>query len=217
MRKVLYSLFDALVTYAPLFTMVLLAAATWWLSTITPKLSTGETAATHRTAPDGFADELMVERFDTSGALRSILTGERARHYPAESKTEIDVVQAETTESGIKDTQTPPVLGTPGMTFYRTTAQADTAYVFSLQNIIELHDNAYVTRQPLGAQGDTDKVEFRGNELRALIDQNLLVSDQPVDIMQNGTRFLAQKMVYNSVTNVLDMTGAVRGVIREQP
>ena len=216
MRKWLYKCLDTVVIFMPLVIMALLVGATWWLIQVTPHAP--DVVVRHlRQTPDLIVDDFVAERFDASGALRSRLTGDQAQRFPAANRIEIDKVDLMTTESSAQDDQAQPVLHTPGVPFYLITAIADKGYVINGKEIIELHDNAYVTRQPLGAPGNDEKIEFRGDELRMLVNEDKLVSDKPVDITQDGTRFIAQRMIYHNATNVLELLGNVRGNIVQQP
>lgn len=217
MRKTVFFVLDWMLTYVPVIVMALLAAATWWLVEITPTAPEVVEAVEARQEPDYIVDEFMAERFDASGALRSWMTGDQVRRYPAANRIAVDQVNMMTTEIGTDEQQAQPVLGTPGLEFYRTTAIADKGFLLNNNEIIELRDNAYVTRQPLNAQGDAEKVEFRGDELRILVSEDRMVSNKPVDITQDGTRFIADRMIYHNAANTLEMLGDVRGVVVNRP
>lgn len=217
MRRLLNRILDILLSSAPLFIMVMLAAATWWLVQVTPSGSFTDVERPPREDPDYIVNDFISERFDQSGERRSWLTGDEARRYPAARLVVIDRVKMMSTESNLQDQQKQPVLSTPGIEFFRTTATADQGHIINEGEFIELHNNAYVTRQPLRSQGTAEKIEFRGDELRILVNEELMVSDKPVDITQDGTRFLAKSMIYHNATSTLEMIGAVRGVVVPKP
>ena len=204
-------LLDALILSIPLLVMVLLAAVSWWLMLITPELSNVAKSKALREEPDLTVNDFTVERFDSSGALRSSLQAEKAERYPATNEIVAYQIDLMTTESTDESENVQPVLGTPGVAFFRVTAVADRSILRNEESMIELLDNAHVTRQPYALQGDAEKIEFRGNELKILLEDGKMFSDQPVDISQEGTRFTANTMVYDYATNTLQLKGRVIG------
>ncbi|MGL4667598.1 MAG: LPS export ABC transporter periplasmic protein LptC [Saezia sp.] len=211
MRNLLDKFFEALILSIPLLVMGLLAVGTWWLVLITPEISSVVKSRVLRDTPDLIVNDFMLERFDSSGALRSSLTADVARRFPAINEITMDQVDLMTTESTQSSEVAQPVLGSTGINFFKVTAIADRSILHNDQSMIELLDNAYVTRQPYGMQGDREKTEFLGDELKVLLREGKLYSDKPVDISQDGTRFTANAMTYDYATNTLQMTGRVVG------
>lgn len=211
MKSLINKFFDALILSIPLLIMALLAVVTWWLVLITPEISSVVKSRPLRDTPDLIVNDFMLERFDRSGALRSNLKANMAQRFPANNEIIVDQVNLMTTESSQSSEMAQPVLGSPGVSFFKITAIADRSILHHDQSMIELLDNAYVTRQSYGLQGDREKIEFRGDELKVLLGDGKLFSDKPVDISQEGTRFTANKMTYDYATNTLQMSGRVVG------
>lgn len=213
MKNVIQKLLNALIVYIPLLIMALLAGVTWWLVVITPGAPDIVVRRTKSANPDLEVYNFTAKRFDASGTMRSSLIGDVARQYPLTNTIVIDHVNLMTTETSFKENNIQPLLGTAGIEFFRTTAISDTGIIYNADSIIEFLDNAYITRQPLNAQGNSGKIEFWGNELKILVDENIMVSTQPVDIRRDGTRYTAQGMTFNNNTGILEMRGKVDGTI----
>jgi len=211
MKSLTVRIFDALILSIPLLIMGLLAAVTFWLVVITPEISHIAKTKLLRDAPDLTVNNFIVERFDHNGTLRSNLKADMAYRIPVTNEIIVDRVDMMTTESMDNSSGAQPVLGTPGIDFFRVTAIADRSILHNAESMIELLDSAYVTRQPFGLSGDNEKIEFLGDELKILLEEGKLISDKPVDISQDGTRFTADTMTYDYATNTLQMRGKVIG------
>lgn len=220
MHKWLRILGDFLIIYTPIFFMVLLAMFTWWLALVSPKALPITAQKPQRNEPDYIVYDFVSERFDTTGRLRSWLTGTELRQYPGptpqQDKIVIDNPQLLTTETS-SGREAQPLLDTAGVDFYRTTAKAKKGYVLDGRDLIELRENAVVTRQPLQAQLNKDLVILEGDELRMLTKENRIVSDKPVDIQQNGTWMNSQRAVYEGDTHTLHMEGNVHVILKDEP
>lgn len=212
MKQVIHKFFDGLILSLPLLIMSLLCIVTWWLVLIAPEIPSMSKKKVLRDTPDLIMNNFTVERFDESGALRSTLKAIQAQRIPLNKEVMLNNVDLMTTEVAEHNGMPQPVLNTPGIEFYRTTAIADRGFFYNDDSMIELVDNAYVTRQPYLATGNEQKLEFRGNELKIMLAENgKLYSDQPVEITQEGTQFTANTMTYDYLTNTLHMIGRVIG------
>lgn len=218
MRQRSLRLLDKFVPYLPLLFMVLLAGFTWWLALVSPEPLKVGIKKPQRIDPDYIVNDFVSERFDSSGRLRSWMIGTQMRRFPGETaqqdKVEVDDIRLLTTEvdsaGGVQ-----PLLDTQGIEFYRTIAKADIGYLQDGRDIVELHQNAVVVRQPLLAPGDQDKVTLESDELRMLTRENKVISDLPVNIDQNGSWVRSDKAVYYGDTHTLHMEGNVRLLKRE--
>lgn len=216
MKNVIYKFLNALIVYIPLLIMALLAAVTWWLVVITPGMPDMIIRRAKSANPDLEIYNFTAKRFDASGTLRSSLIGDVARQYPLTNTIVVDRVNLMTTESSVEENKIQPPLDTPGIEFFRVTAISDIGIIYNADSVIEFIDNAYITRQPLEAQGNSGKLEFWGNELKILVNENLMVSTQPVDIRRDGIRYTAQGMTFNNNTGILEMKGKVDGTISRE-
>ena len=220
MRGFLIRFLDHLVPYLPLLFMLLLAGFTWWLVQVSPEPLKVGVAKPLREDPEYIVYDFVSERFDASGTMRSWLAGTQMRQYAGltaqQDKVEIDHVRLFTTETDAGQ-ESQPLLNTPGIEFYRTFAKADEGYLLNGREVVELHHNAIVTRQPLLAQGNDDKVTLESDILRMLTKENKIVSDLPVNIEQNGSWVRSDEAVYYGDTHTLDMQGNVRLLKRDKP
>lgn len=220
MRRPLSHLLDHFIPYLPLFFMALLAGFTWWLVQVSPEPLKVGVKKPPRVDPDYIVHDFVSARFDRSGSLRSWLTGVQMRRYPGltaqQDKVEVDDIRLLTTEVNAQN-KAQPLLDTPGIDFYRTFAKADIGYLIEGREVVELHRNAVVTRQPLLAQANVDKVVLESEELRMLTQENKIISDVPVNIAQNGSWVRSDEAVYDGDTHTLHMQGNVRLLKRENP
>ena len=216
-KNVALRVFDALVLSIPLCVMGLLAAVTFWLVVMTPEILNIAKTKSVRDAPDLIVNNFVVERFDRDGSLRSNLKADMAQRFPAKDEIVVTQLNLMTTESTDHREAAQPVLGTAGVDFFRITTIAEQSILHSGNAMIELLGNAYVTRQPYFLQGDSEKLEFLGDELKIWLEDEKMTSDLPVDISQEGTRFTANAMTYDYSTNTFQLRGRVVGNFEGQP
>ena len=185
--------------YLPIILMALMALGTYWLARNTPTLAPAEAqrAATHD--PDYFMRRFSVKTFDAAGRLKSELHGVEARHYPDTDTLEIDQPRIRSfNERG-----------------ELTVATARRALSNGDGSEVQLFGDAVVTREPFSdAQGHTrPRMEFRGEFLHAFLDTERVKSHLPVELTRGSDRFTADGMDYDSLNQVMDLRGRVRGLL----
>jgi lipopolysaccharide export system protein LptC len=185
--------------YLPVILMGIIALGTYWLARNTPTLGIeqAKVAATHD--PDQFMRRFSVKSFDANGRLKTELHGEEARHYPDTDTLEIDLPRMRSiSERGAV-----------------TVATAKTAVSNADGSEIQLMGNAVVTRAAFtDAQGRANpRIEIRGEYLHVYANTERVTSNKPVEITRGDDRLSGDGLVFDNVTQQLDMQGRVRAQI----
>jgi lipopolysaccharide export system protein LptC len=184
--------------FLALLLMSLLAIATWWLvkNSSLPEPPQTEPAIDHQ--PDYEMQGFSAQRYQPDGRLQTELNGTHARHYPDTDTLEIEQAHLRTYN---KDGTT-------------TTAIAKRAVAMGDGSEVELFGGVQVQHQALSPQ---KPVEFRGEYIRALINQERLVSHQPVHIVQGNSRIDASTLAYQHQDGTVLFTGRTRASFESLP
>ncbi len=188
---------DRLSIYLPIMLMGLLALGSYWLLRATPKALEPEAERPVSGEPDYFMRRFSVRSFDANGNLRAEVRGDEARHHPDDDRVEIDNARLRNlAENGA---------ATVATALRVTTNSDNTRFV--------LEGNAVVVRE--GGRDDRGqplpRLEFRGEFLLVeLQPTERISSDQPVELIREGDRLTAQRMVYDGAAGVANFTGRVR-------
>lgn len=179
-------------SFLPLMLMAFLAVGTWWL--VKNSLPTGQATVTApvKHEPDYEMRNFSVQRYNPDGSLRAQLEGDLLRHYPDTDTLEIDHVRLRAIE------------GANGRV---TTATARRAVANGAATEVELFGGAEVVREPLGNEA---AIDFRSEYLHAFLDEDRVLSNQPVTITQGGTRVQADGMEYTHADGVIRFNGRTR-------
>jgi lipopolysaccharide export system protein LptC len=192
------SLWDRLTIYLPVLLMGLLALASYWLlqATPVPPEARPERPITHE--PDYKMQRFSVKVFDASGALKSEVFGDEARHHPDTDTTEID--QARIRSVGLK-----------GQT---TTATAQRVVTNGAQTELTLAGDAVVVREASTSAGGKPRMEFRGEFLQIFTQPERVVSDRPVVLVRGRDQLTADALDYQGdELRVAEFTGRVRATL----
>jgi lipopolysaccharide export system protein LptC len=191
---------DRLSLYLPIILMGVLALGTYWLARNTPLAAQPgvQQAPTHE--PDYFMRRFSVRSFDPGGRLKSEIFGAEARHYPDTDTMEID-------QPRIRAFNPQGIL---------TVATAKKAVSNADGSQVQLIGDAVVTRaESKGARGQVlPPMEIRGEFLHAFLDKERVVSHKPVKLIRGGDVFEAERLDYDNLDRVLQLTGRVRGVLQ---
>jgi lipopolysaccharide export system protein LptC len=190
---------DQLSIYLPIILMALMALGTYWLARNTPVLSLPEPARPARHDPDYYMRDFSVKNFDAAGRLKSEVFGTEARHYPDTDTLEIDQVRIRSyNEKG-----------------ELTVATALRALTNADGSEVELIGDAVVTRAPVaGTDGRTTPLlEVRGEFLHAFLNTERVTSHKPVTLVRGNDRFSGDRLDFDNVSRVLDLTGRVHGLL----
>ena len=185
---------DRLTIYLPLFLFAILALGSWWLVRSVPELMPPGLDPQLRQDPDFRLDQFTVKSFDASGRLTREISGQSATHFPATKSLHIEGVRILTENE----------VGT------RLTAQAKKGISREVEQQVTLSGEAMAVRQ---ADKRSPRVELRGETLTAWLQEERLVSDQPVRIMRETDVFSAQTMNFDVRSGQYELQGQVRAVL----
>ena len=185
---------DRLTVYLPLFLFAILALGSWWLVRSVPELMPPGLDPQLRQDPDFRLGQFTVKSFDASGRLTREISGQSATHFPATQSLHIEGVRILVENE----------LGT------RMTAQAKKGISREVEQQVTLSGEAMAVRQ---ADKRSPRVELRGETLTAWLQEERLVSDQPVRIMRETDVFSAQTMNFDVRSGQYELQGQVRAVL----
>lgn len=189
-------LLDQVTVYLPLLLMGLLALGSYWLLRATPEIQPPlpERAPSHE--PDYFMRNFSVRTYDAQGRLKTEVFGTEARHYPDTDTLEVD-------QARIRSVSPEGRLTTASA--QRVTTNAD-------QSEYILRGQARVVReafQPPSGRA-LPRLEFQGEHLRVLNQDERVESDQPVLLLRGSDRLEGDTLIYDEKTGVADLRGRVR-------
>jgi len=96
-----------------------------------------------------------------------------------------------------------------------TVATARTAVSNADASEIQLMGDAVVTRET--REGNTaPRMQFRGEFLHVYVNTERVTSNKPVELTRGEDRMTADSMAFDNVTQVLEMSGRVRGSIPQR-
>jgi lipopolysaccharide export system protein LptC len=185
---------DRLTIYLPLFLFAVLALGSWWLVRSVPELIPPGIDPQLRQDPDFRLDQFTVKSFDASGRLTREISGQSATHFPATQSLHINGVRILVENE----------LGT------RMTAQAKKGISREPEQQVTLSGEVMAVRQ---ADQQSPRVEMRGEALTAWLEEERLVSDQPVRITRGTDVFSAQTMNFDTRSGQYELQGRVRAIL----
>lgn len=191
---------DRLTIYLPLFLFAILALGSWWLVRSVPELIPPGLDPQLRQDPDFRLDQFTVKSFNASGRLTREISGQSATHFPATQSLHIEGVRI------LAENE----VGT------RLTAQAKKGISREAEQQVLLTGDALAVRQ---ADAQSPRVELRGEAFTAWLEEERLVSDQPVRITRGTDVFSAQTMNFDTRSGQYELQGQVRAVLppRQMP
>ena len=193
---------DRITVYLPIILMGLLALATYWLARNTPVFAppAAQRPATHDA--DYFLKNFSVKNFDAKGRLKSELHGTEARHYPDTDTTEIEQPRVRAySESGAL-----------------IVASAKRGISNGDGSQLQLIGDAVVTRDAKLPDGQPEPtMQIRGQFLHFFVDTEQVRSHLPVTLTRGANVFDGDKLDYDNLSRVMELTGHVRGVLRPRP
>ncbi|MEY3611307.1 MAG: hypothetical protein RJB14_1029 [Pseudomonadota bacterium] len=189
---------DRLTIYLPLFLFAILALGSWWLVRSVPDLMPPGIDPQLRQDPDFRLDQFTVKSFDASGRLTREISGQSATHFPATQSLHIDGVRI------LAENE----VGT------RLTAQAHKGISREAEKQVILTGDAMAIR---AADKTSARIELRGETLTAWLEQERLVSDQPVRITRGADVISAQTLNFDTRSGHYELQGRVRAVLSARP
>ncbi len=187
---------DRISIYLPVLLMGLLALASYWLLRATPTPEEPQAVRPVSGEPDYFMRGFSVKAFDLTGALKSEVVGDEARHHPDDDRIEID-------NARIRN------IGPEGRP---TVASAKLVTTNADNSQFILEGNAVVVREAaVGANGEAlPRLEFQGEYLKVFVDPERVVSDKPVVLLRGTDRLVADTLDYRGDAGVADFKGRVK-------
>ncbi len=197
MIRLLRAGWDRISMYLPILLMGVLALGTYWLVRSTPVFLAPEADRPLTHDPDYFMKKFSVKTFDSTGRLKSEVSGADARHYPDTDTLEIDGVRIRSfNEQG-----------------RLTTATANLAITNADGSEVQLFGNALVVREAVTGKAAMPRMEFRGEFLHAFLNKEQVRSNKPVQLTRGKDRFTADSMDFNNIDQVMQLQGRVRGTL----
>jgi lipopolysaccharide export system protein LptC len=184
--------------YLPVILMGFIALGTYWLARNTPTAGPTQAPVQAKHDPDSFMRRFTVRSFDASGRLKNEIYGVEARHYPDTDTVEIDN----------------PRMRSVGQDGDVTVATAKLAISNADGSEVQLIGDALVTRDaPPEGSKPKPRMEIRGEYLHIYVNTERVTSNKPVEITRGDDRLAGDSMNFNNITDVLEMTGHVRGTV----
>ena len=188
---------DVLVRYLPLLLMGLLAMVAYWLVRQTPEPQMQAPEQVVRHVPDYFMRGFSLKVYAADGRLETRVQGERAEHYP--DTDQLEVIH--------------PRLSKVDDAGRVTDASAELAITTPQGQQVELKGQAVVRRA--GEPGSaTPSFEMRSDYLFIDLEQDVMRTDRPVEVLRGSDRFTADALDYDHKQGISRMTGRVHGVLQ---
>ncbi len=199
MMAILRDAWDRFMLYFPLVSMGVLALGTYWLVRSTPPATGPVMQRPARHEPDYFMENFSVRTFDATGRIRTEVVGTHARHYPDTLWLEIDAIRVRSFDEQGR----------------MTTATAQQGLTNEDSSEVQLIGNAVVVREadPLRPGSVAPRMEYRGEFLHAFLNTEKVQSHKPVELLRGNDRFTAERMEFDNVEQVLQLSGRVRGTL----
>ena len=182
---------DHFFAWLPALMMGVFALGTWWLVRSAPQIAPPAAQQAPADEPDYFMRDFTVQTFAPDGQLRTRITGAQGRHYPATQTLHVRT----------------PRLQAWGEGGELATATAESATAKDDGSEVELIGHARVERQGAPA------VVFEGERLLAFINDERVISHEPVQITRGPDRFTGDAFEYDRASGIAQLKGRVRGAI----
>ena len=190
-------MWDRLAVYLPIVLMAFMAMTTYWLVRNTPVAGDAELEADPRHVPDYFMRGFSLKVYAADGRLETRVQGERAEHYP--DTDQLEVIH--------------PRLSKVDDAGRVTDASAELAITTPQGQQVELKGQAVVRRA--GEPGSaTPSFEMRSDYLFIDLEQDVMRTDRPVEVLRGSDRFTADALDYDHKQGISRMTGRVHGVLQ---
>lgn len=203
MNGVLRSVWERLTLYLPLVLMGVLSLGTYWLVRNSPEVMVAAQPKQVQHHPDYFMRKFAVKTFDSTGKLKSVVSGNELRHYPDTDVIEIDQV----------------LIRSFDLQGNLTTATARRATTNGDVSEVQLRGDARIVRAPTtNAAGVVQPaMTFVGEFLHAFMDTEQVMSDQPVVLTRGDDRFAADRLDFDNQKRTIQLNGRVKGVLMPGP
>lgn len=185
---------DRLTIYLPLILFGLLALGSWWLVRSMPELLPPGIDRQLRQDPDYQLEKFTVKSFDASGRMTREISGQSATHFPARQELHIQDIRLFAENE----------VGT------RIEAQAQQGVSLEKEQQVNLSGNVVVVRL---ADTQGPRMVMKSQTVTALVDEDRLVSNTPVEIVRGGDVVTAQSMDFDARNGQYKLQGQVKSTL----
>ncbi len=185
---------DRLTIYLPLILFGLLALGSWWLVRSMPELLPPGIDRQLRQDPDYQLEKFTVKSFDASGRMTREISGQSATHFPARQELHIQDIRLFAENE----------VGT------RIEAQAQKGVSLEKEQQVNLSGNVVVVRL---ADTQGPRMVMKSQTVTALVDEDRLVSNTPVEIVRGGDVVTAQSMDFDTRHGQYKLQGQVKSTL----
>ena len=189
---------DQLTIYLPLILFAVLALGSWWLVRSMPEWVPPGLGPELRQDPDYRLDQFTVKAFDAKGRLTREISGQSAIHFPATQSLHINGIRLMAENEA----------GT------RLTAQAQKGISREAEQQVILTGDAVAVRS---THAQAPRIELHSQTLTAWLQEERLVSNEPVRIIRGADVFTAQSLNFNIQSGQYELQGRVRSVLAPRP
>jgi lipopolysaccharide export system protein LptC len=192
---------DRLVIYLPILLMGALALGSYWLVRNAPVAQVAAADKPSNHEADYFLSKFSVKTFTPQGRLKNELFGGQARHFADTDTIEIDNVRMHNFNE----------LGR-----LTTVTSANRAVSNGDNSEVQLYGKASSVREAAAdANGVMQpKMEFKGDFLHTLVNEERLKSHLPVVIRRGNSEFSADTLDYDNFARVINLQGRVKAVLQ---
>ncbi|GAB3628617.1 LPS export ABC transporter periplasmic protein LptC [Pandoraea terrae] len=172
-----------------------IAAGTYWMVQRTLPSGGDSTPYVKRHIPDYYADSLVISMLSPTGQTQYRVNAVHLVHF------EDDATTAMTLPAVRAFTPDQPEVTATGK---RGTLNAD-------MSIVDLYDDAVVTRQP----GPRDpEMHALSEHFQVLVNEDIVRTEKPVQLFRGQSVMNASGMIFNNTTRAVQLLGNVRGTIQ---
>lgn len=199
----IYRLWERFTLYLPVALMAVLALISYWLVRTAPGEKAPQVVALYDNAPDYYLHSFSAQSFDRTGKLAREVQGAIGRHFPDTKWTEIEDFQGQSYGEG-------------GAVML---ARAQRSLTNEEATEMQLTGSAQVLRPELQLAGQPPRPRavYRSEFLHVFTETGLAKSHLPVEVEYGRHRFRADSMVYDSVSQVMELKGRVKADFAPPP
>lgn len=181
---------ERLISWLPLFPLLLLLAATYWLNQqVQPLVSASSSGLRHD--PDYIINNFTATSLDTQGKVRFTISAQKMSHYPDDDSTHLEAPEMFSMFAG-----RPPM---------RTSALRGT--ISSKGDEVFLYDDVLIVRPAYGTQSE---LKVSTNYLHAIPDRDWADSDHLVTVANANTTMEAVGMELNNKARTVKLLSRVK-------
>ena len=178
--------------------LMLAALGSFWILEVMRQEKNALPSLISKDEPDYFVEKFNFVRMSPTGQARYNISGSKLTHFPKDDTFIIDKPLLH----DLADGQAPMTL------------HAERAVVDHVKNEIELQRNVQVDR-PASAAGA--EFHMRTEILRVLPDQDIIKTDQPVEIKLGNSHLNGTGMIANNRTREIQLASKVHGSFPPRP